>query len=67
MALGLTSRVTMITIVGFAIVLTIGNIEISKYLNVNILLLANLIGWILLNMWMTKSVVKKNKESDFNK
>ena len=67
MALGLSSRVTMMTVVSFAIVLTIGNIEISKHINVNILLIANLIGWILLNMWMTKSVLKKNKESDFNK
>ena len=65
MALGLTSRVTMMTVVGFAIVLTIGNIEISKYINVNILLIANVVGWILLNMWMTKSVVKKNPETDF--
>ena len=42
MALGLTSRVTMMTVVNFAIVLTIGNIEISKYINVNILL-ANIV------------------------
>ena len=57
----------MMTVVGFAIVLTIGNIEISKYINVNILLLANLIGWILLNIGMTKSVLKKNPQTDFSK
>ena len=65
MAVGFTSRVTMVSIVGFSIFLTIVNLLLSEYINVTILVVANLAGWVLLNMWITKRIHENGKENDF--
>lgn len=66
-ALGLSPRVTMVTVVSISILLTGLNIIISKYININILLILNICAWILINIWMTKLIKKRNIDCDFNK
>ena len=67
MALGLSTRRTMVTVVGLSIVLTIVNIELSNYIDVNIIFFANVFAWILLNMWMSKVIKDRKVDCDFNK
>ena len=67
MAMGLSTRRTMVAVVGFSIFLTIVNIALSLYINVNIIFFANVLGWVSMNMWMSKAIHKKGVECDFNK
>lgn len=67
MALGLSSRVTMVTIVGVSILLTTLNIYLSKYIDINILLIVNIMLWILINIYMTRVIRKRHVDCDFNK
>ena len=59
LAMGFSSKVTMMIVVGVSILLTIVNIELSRYININIIVFGNIIMWILLNMGMTRFVNKK--------
>lgn len=65
MALGISSKVTMVVIVCSAIVLTLLNVCLSFYVNVNILIIGNLAVWILLNMGMTRRILKRKVDCDF--
>ena len=47
---------TMITIVFSSVGFTALNIFLSPYLNVNLLLLADVAVWIGLNMWLSKKI-----------
>lgn len=65
MAIGFRSRITMVSILGVSILITIVNLYISQYVNVTVLVIANLFVWIMLNMWITKKIRKIGKENDF--
>lgn len=67
MALGLSTRRTMVIVVTFAIVLTAINIYISRFIDVNIIFFVNVAGWVLSNMWMTKEIHRRKVVCDFNK
>jgi UDP-N-acetylmuramyl pentapeptide phosphotransferase/UDP-N-acetylglucosamine-1-phosphate transferase len=56
MAIGMTPIKTMITIVFSSVGFTALNIFLSPYLNVNLLLLADVAVWIGLNMWLSKKI-----------
>lgn len=56
MAVGMTPRLTMITIIICSIVLTALNIVLSPFLNVNIILLSDVVVWVAFNMWLTRRI-----------
>ncbi|MBQ5664152.1 MAG: undecaprenyl/decaprenyl-phosphate alpha-N-acetylglucosaminyl 1-phosphate transferase, partial [Bacteroidaceae bacterium] len=51
-AVGMTPRLTMITIILCSVVLTATNILLSPYLNVNIILLLDVVVWVVFNVWL---------------
>ena len=62
MAIGLPQRAAMITIVSVAAVFSISNIILSPYININILVIADIVLWTLINMWLTKQIHKRQIE-----
>ncbi len=70
LALGMHQRVAMTLIVLSAIVFSIFNIVLSKYIEVNILLLLDIAAWTLGNMWLSKQrkiyerKISQQKEQD---
>ncbi len=56
LAMGMPQRQTMISIVLASIVLTFLNVWLSRYVHVNLLLIADAAIWILFNMWLTKRI-----------
>lgn len=64
MALGLSQRPTMILIVTVALLLTLCNVFLSKYINATLLLIIDVTGWTLLNMWLTFKIKQKQKIID---
>lgn len=63
MAVGLSSRTTMVTLIGTSLFITLVNLLISSYTytSVTTLLLSNLAVWTLFNMWLTMKIKKKAK------
>ncbi len=67
MALGMSSKVTMVVIVCTAIVATLLNVWLSVWININILVGVNLIVWIAVNMTMSYIIAKRKIDCDFNR
>ncbi len=61
--LGLSSRLTMITVVSFSIFLTIANVLLSMYININILVFGNIAAWIVANIWVSKIIEKRKAKT----
>ena len=57
-AIGMTPRLTMITIIFSSIIFTAVNILLSPYLNVNVLLLFDVVIWVLFNMWLSRKIAR---------
>lgn len=62
MAIGMSPRVTMITIITSSIAFTAANILLSPYLNVNILIILDIVVWVVFNMWLTRKIESKIKQ-----
>lgn len=56
LALGLKQRAAMVTIITISIVLTMTNYWLSKFVNINILLLCDLVLWIVVNTMLTHAI-----------
>lgn len=56
LALGLKQRTTMISIISISFLLTLCNIWLSRYVNVNWLLVGDVLLWTLANVWLTKRI-----------
>ena len=54
LAVGLRQRPAMVTIVSCSLLLVITNILLSKYLNINLILVGDLAFWILVNIWLSR-------------
>lgn len=63
LALGLKQRVAMSVIVTAAVCFSVGNILLSRFLEINVLLLVDLVIWTVANYWLSKVIEKKNKVS----
>ncbi len=63
LSIGLHQRVAMVTIVLGTFILVLANIFLSRYLNINILLIIDAILWIFVNMWLTRKA-KVRKDAD---
>lgn len=62
-ALGLPQRTVMVTIIMVSILFTACNILISKYINVNILLIIDIAVWTTVNIWLTGQIHRLNKKN----
>ncbi len=67
MALGMSSKVTMVVIVCTAIVCTLLNVWLSVWININILVAVNVIIWIAANVTMSHVIAKRKTDCDFNR
>ena len=59
-AIGMTPRLTMITIIICSIIFTALNIVLSPYLNVNVLLLLDVFVWVTFNVWLSRKIAKRS-------
>ena len=59
MAIGMSTRLTMIVLIVVSILFTLLNIVMSPYLNANLLLLLDVAVWIVFNVWLTKAIAKR--------
>lgn len=59
LAVGMRQRVAMVTIIAVSVLFSLCNILLSRYIEVTILLLADLFAWTLLNIWLTKKMRAK--------
>lgn len=64
LALGINQRVAMTLIVVSAIVFSLFNIVLSKYIEVNLLLLLDIVAWTVGNWWLTEK--RKKREARHN-
>lgn len=61
--LGMSQRAAMPTIVFTSIVLTSANVLLSPYLDVNILLVADILFYTLINIWLTSQIKKRQTQT----
>lgn len=61
-AVGLSTRVTMIVLIVISLLFTMLNIMLSPYINANIMLLSDIAVWVVFNMWLTKVIAKKQSK-----
>lgn len=64
--LGLSSRLTMVIIVGLSIALTIMNVVLSEFININLLVLGNIAAWTLLNIWISQIIRRRKAAASRN-
>ncbi len=62
LAVGIPQRRAMISIVLVSVVVSFCNIIASKYIHVNILLLVDMAIWILINMWLSSHIKKRQQQ-----
>ena len=62
LALGMRQRMAMVIIVLVAILFSLCNILISKYIDVTLLVFINILVWTLLNIWLTYRAKRINKQ-----
>lgn len=61
LALGLPQRVAMVVIVFVALAFNVGNIMLSRYVEVNLLLFLDILIWTVGNIWLSNKIETYNK------
>ncbi len=64
--LGLPQRVAMVIIVISAVVFSCINIAVSRYINVNLLLLIDIVIWTVVNLWLTRRIAIRESRNQSN-
>ena len=59
LAIGFSSRMTMVFLIGLSLLITVVNVLVSSLMNVTVLLLSNLGLWTLFNVWITWLIRRK--------
>lgn len=59
LALGFSTKQTLFIILGFSVLLAIVNLIINRWIALEYIILINAIGWIIINMLITKKLTKK--------
>ena len=62
LAIGMRQRTAMITIVSVSVLFTLCNILLSTYVSVTPLLLADILVWTAVNIWLTRKIQKTYKK-----
>ncbi|MDE5773645.1 MAG: undecaprenyl/decaprenyl-phosphate alpha-N-acetylglucosaminyl 1-phosphate transferase [Muribaculaceae bacterium] len=60
LAAGMHQRLAMITIISFSAAMSAINIWLSRYINITFIFLADVIIWIILNIWLTRRIRLRN-------
>ncbi|MCH5320070.1 MAG: undecaprenyl/decaprenyl-phosphate alpha-N-acetylglucosaminyl 1-phosphate transferase [Paramuribaculum sp.] len=66
LAIGLKQRMSMVLIVISSVVFSVINIFVSKYINVNLLLLIDILIWTLVNMWLSRQIRNRKNKAQAN-
>lgn len=61
LAIGLNQRLAMVLIVVASITLSIANILLSRYIEVNLLLILDILLWTLANLWLTRHIRSRER------
>lgn len=61
LAIGMQQRTAMITIVAFSLCFTFFNILLSSYINVTLLLVLDILIWTMVNLWLTRKILRNSK------
>lgn len=56
LAIGMHQRMAMITIVSVSLLFTLCNIVLSKYIGINLLLIADVAVWTVANIWLSRKI-----------
>lgn len=67
LAIGMSQRATMVTIVSVSVLFTLCNVVLSEHINVNILLGADIIVWTLVNIWLTFKIKQRKQKQSIHK
>ncbi|MBD5245050.1 MAG: undecaprenyl/decaprenyl-phosphate alpha-N-acetylglucosaminyl 1-phosphate transferase [Barnesiella sp.] len=67
LALGIPQRVAMVVIVISAVLFSLINIFISRYIEVNLLLLLDIIIWTVVNLWLSRRISLHQTEENKNR
>lgn len=59
--IGWSQRQVLVSLLALSVVLTALNIGCSPWVNLNLLLAADILCWTLLNVWLTKAILKKKR------
>lgn len=62
LAIGLKQRIAMVSIIAFSLILTITNVLLSSFMNVNWIFLIDLSVWIFVNIWLSKRIISINNK-----
>lgn len=62
LAIGMRQRAVMVTIVSVSVLFTLCNILLSTYIGVTPLLLADILVWTAVNIWLTRKIHRINKK-----
>lgn len=62
LAVGMGQRTAMISIVSISLLFTLANILLSQYVNVNLILVADIAIWTFANILLTRRITKLNKK-----
>ena len=60
LAIGMPQRAAMISILVSTFIVVVSNIVVSRYININLLLLADVILWIIGNIWLSRRAARRN-------
>ena len=56
LAIGMKQRTAMISIVSVSLLFTLTNIQLSRYIDVNLILVADVLVWTVANIWLTRKI-----------
>jgi UDP-N-acetylmuramyl pentapeptide phosphotransferase/UDP-N-acetylglucosamine-1-phosphate transferase len=62
LGIGLSQRRAMTTIVAVSLTFTLGNILLSQYMNVNLLLAADVLLWTTANVWLNRKIKQRMRK-----
>jgi UDP-N-acetylmuramyl pentapeptide phosphotransferase/UDP-N-acetylglucosamine-1-phosphate transferase/protein involved in polysaccharide export with SLBB domain len=67
LAIGMSQRAAMITIVSISVLFTLCNTVLSEYININLLLMIDILIWMLTNMWLTFRIRRREQKQSIHK
>lgn len=67
LALGLTPRLAMCSVMAVFVVFSIANIFCSRFMNINVLVLGNLIVWVAFNILLTRAIYRRQSKLNLTK
>ena len=67
LAAGMTPRPAMVSIISISTLYTLLNLALSRYMNVNLIVVADVVIWILFHLWLNKRIARIKAEASDKK